>query len=441
MSSKVIHIHSEKDLEDYLNTPDKLVILDWSASWCGPCVMIAPHYDTLSLEYPNAIFLHIDVEELRQCSERYFIRAMPTFMFFKNKTKVGEFKGADLNSLKRFIQENYTEATFSGKGNRLGGGGETQIKPSINQQEERPNPVLLKELLEMGFDQNKARKSLIETKNEGLDLAINWIMDNTVDEDEQDQNQEQKKDQEQNQDQNQDQQNQDQNQDQEQKKDQEQEDKQLQEEINKEIEQFQKESENPNQELSFEERQEIMNKRIQELRRKKAEQAKKKELEDEIKRREQGKKAAQSHELLEQTKREVAIAEKKKEKREKILEKQRILARIEQDKKERNAKWGKIKEEQKQEQESKPIIKQSYNESKIRFRLPNGQLITGDFKPTDTIYTLIEFLNQQPEIYGTQFILVDTVPPRRKFTAKDVTLTLSSAGLVPTGSLIVSKRN
>lgn len=62
--------------------------------------MIAPHFEALSQQYPNVIFVKVDVDAQEKISQMCGIRAMPTFQFFKNGKKVDDMCGADVNTLK-----------------------------------------------------------------------------------------------------------------------------------------------------------------------------------------------------------------------------------------------------------------------------------------------------------------------------------------------------
>ncbi|CAG0922345.1 unnamed protein product [Notodromas monacha] len=66
----------------------KLVVVDFFATWCGPCTQIAPKMEELSKEYTDVVFLKVDVDELEELTTLYNISCMPTFLFFKNSTKV-----------------------------------------------------------------------------------------------------------------------------------------------------------------------------------------------------------------------------------------------------------------------------------------------------------------------------------------------------------------
>jgi len=87
----------------------KLVIVDFTASWCGPCKRIAPFYEELSSKYPNAVFLKVDVDQCQETAGAHGVTAMPTFMFFRNKTKLDKLQGADNKALEDMIKKHYGE--------------------------------------------------------------------------------------------------------------------------------------------------------------------------------------------------------------------------------------------------------------------------------------------------------------------------------------------
>ena len=65
---------------------NKKVVLDFSASWCGPCKVISPLFNELSLKYKEShVFIKIDVDENVETAQKYEISAMPTFVFIDSK--------------------------------------------------------------------------------------------------------------------------------------------------------------------------------------------------------------------------------------------------------------------------------------------------------------------------------------------------------------------
>ncbi|KAJ9138212.1 hypothetical protein NKR23_g8762 [Pleurostoma richardsiae] len=80
-----------------------VVMVDWFATWCGPCKAIAPMVAKWSNENTDIYFIKVDVDNLPELSQEYSIRAMPTFTFFKDGEKVDEFVGANPAALQKLV--------------------------------------------------------------------------------------------------------------------------------------------------------------------------------------------------------------------------------------------------------------------------------------------------------------------------------------------------
>lgn len=75
------------------------VIIDFFATWCGPCKKIAPAFEKLAEVYPSIVFLKVDVDESPELVDTYEIQAMPTFVFLKDGVVVKRIEGADLRAM------------------------------------------------------------------------------------------------------------------------------------------------------------------------------------------------------------------------------------------------------------------------------------------------------------------------------------------------------
>jgi len=79
-----------------------LLIIDFYATWCGPCKVISPRFDQFAKQHAGStsiIFAKCDVDKAKDVAQECGITAMPTFQFFKAGKKVDEVKGADVPQL------------------------------------------------------------------------------------------------------------------------------------------------------------------------------------------------------------------------------------------------------------------------------------------------------------------------------------------------------
>lgn len=79
---------------------NKLVVVDFHATWAGPCKRIAPAVQHLSEDRKDVYFFKVDVDQAEAIAQAHNITDMPTFLFFKDGQKVDELVGANEGVLK-----------------------------------------------------------------------------------------------------------------------------------------------------------------------------------------------------------------------------------------------------------------------------------------------------------------------------------------------------
>ena len=81
------------------------VVIDFFATWCGPCKHIAPKFEELSKTYSSIQFLKVDVDQSDELAEQFSIRAMPTFVFLVDGQVVQKIEGADLRGIAETLEQ------------------------------------------------------------------------------------------------------------------------------------------------------------------------------------------------------------------------------------------------------------------------------------------------------------------------------------------------
>ncbi|KAJ5312081.1 hypothetical protein PENANT_c011G00812 [Penicillium antarcticum] len=100
----VIPITSLAEFREKILESDEPALLDCFAEWCGPCKAIAPKVEQWSEQYPEIKFYTFDVDKVPDLSAELGVRAMPTFMLFKDGQKFSEVVGAAPPAIEQAIQ-------------------------------------------------------------------------------------------------------------------------------------------------------------------------------------------------------------------------------------------------------------------------------------------------------------------------------------------------
>lgn len=87
----MIFLENEQDFFELIN--NKLVLVDFYATWCGPCRMISPIIDEVAKENTDLMVVKVDVDKYPNIATKYGIMSIPTLKVFKNgkeeKTSIG----------------------------------------------------------------------------------------------------------------------------------------------------------------------------------------------------------------------------------------------------------------------------------------------------------------------------------------------------------------
>lgn len=80
----ILHIENASQFEKEVLQSQKPVLVDFFATWCGPCRMVAPILDEIAQEREDFKIVKVDVDQAQELAARYQIMSIPTLIVFKN---------------------------------------------------------------------------------------------------------------------------------------------------------------------------------------------------------------------------------------------------------------------------------------------------------------------------------------------------------------------
>ncbi|MBQ8002462.1 MAG: thioredoxin [Clostridia bacterium] len=100
-------VNSENYTEEVLNSPIPVVV-DFFATWCGPCRMLSPVLESVAEDYEDKVkFVKLDVDDAPDIAREYSVMSIPTLIIIKNGEEVAKNVGAmGAEALEEWIDEN-----------------------------------------------------------------------------------------------------------------------------------------------------------------------------------------------------------------------------------------------------------------------------------------------------------------------------------------------
>ncbi|KAL3231599.1 Thioredoxin-3, mitochondrial [Nakaseomyces bracarensis] len=103
--ASIKQVKTTEEMLKLIKDPSKLSVIDFYATWCGPCKAMVPFLSKFVDAYPEVNFYKVDVDESSDLAEYFGVSAMPTFVFAKNDELLHKIRGANPAGLEKSIKE------------------------------------------------------------------------------------------------------------------------------------------------------------------------------------------------------------------------------------------------------------------------------------------------------------------------------------------------
>ena len=94
-----------KIINDFSEIVEEFAIVDFFATWCGPCKRLSPFLENLQTEYPTVGFYKIDVDESEDLAEKHKVSAMPTVLLVRNGQELRRMIGFNPQEIQTILEE------------------------------------------------------------------------------------------------------------------------------------------------------------------------------------------------------------------------------------------------------------------------------------------------------------------------------------------------